>query len=240
MKKLMLSVLTVGVLAGCGGGGGGDSSSSDNTENTTTYQQDGIYLNDTDLAVMVVDSEEAQHGVIVGDYTANAIYIVDSLSSQENTINTTGLTYVDTGTGIYDPTIETTITFNESGADINGTVNGATLMYSFDRTEDSEALDQITGTHTNPDDGQEWTINADGSFVIHAAPSIGCIISGTMVLVKDYYYRADNIKAENCIDSSLDGTNYTGIVATVTQNGSSYLVGAMSNGSSALWSATPY
>lgn len=243
MNKLILSALTIGILTGCGGGGGGDSSPADNsaTESPTVYKQDGLYLNDSDLTLMVVDSDESQHGVIVGDYDGvnSSIYIVDSITSSENTIKTTGLTYVKNGYAAYDPSIETTVNFSETGADVSGTINGSTLLYSFDRTADSETLDNITGTHTNPEDGQEWNINADGSFTIYSSAAIGCTVTGNMEMVKGYYYRADNVTLSGCTDPQLNNNNYTGVITTVNQNGTTYLLGVLSNGIAVIWGSTP-
>lgn len=230
MKKTF-TVLAIGaVLTGCNGGGGGDSAASSQTIHT----KDGIYLNDTDLVVMLVDTDLTDNAMLVGDYVNDAIYFNDTHTLSGNSMTNKGLAYVSASTYAYDADIETTVTFSSTGATISGVVDNTNLVYSFDRTADSAQIADITGTHTNPDDGSTWTINSDSTFTINGV----CTINGTLTRVKGYY-SAENVVASGCSDSNLNGTDYKARVITVEQSGTTYILGAMANDTGILWGSTP-
>ncbi|MGD8172628.1 hypothetical protein ACQEXU_13270 [Vibrio sp. TRT 21S02] len=231
MKKT-LAVLAIGAaLTGCGGGGGDDAS---NSTQSSTYTKDGIYLNDTDLVVMLVDTDLADTAMLVGDYVDNSLYFNDTHTVNDNTMTTKGLAYVSSSAYAYDADLETTVTFTSTGATISGVVDNTNLVYSFERTGDSAQIADITGTHTNPDDGSTWIINSDSTFTINGI----CTINGTLNRVKGYY-AAENVVASGCSDSNLNGSDYKARVITVEQSGTTYILGAMANDTGILWGSTP-
>ncbi|WP_198106479.1 hypothetical protein [Vibrio navarrensis] len=71
MKKALLALATSAALVGCGGGGSGSGASSQDT----TYKKDGIYVNNTDLVVMLVDSDLPLGSVLIGDYVNNEFLV---------------------------------------------------------------------------------------------------------------------------------------------------------------------
>ncbi|TCT60157.1 hypothetical protein [Vibrio crassostreae] len=233
MNKFSVLILTIlFTVAGCGGGGGGGESSS---TTPTKYLQDGIYLNDTDLVVMLVDTEQADGALLVGDYVDNSVYFNDTHTVvNTNTLKTTGLTYVSNTNYAYDSNVEITTTFTEQGANLSAVVDNQNLSYSFDKTSPSEELSSFVGTHTNPDDGSVWTINNDGTFTVNGV----CIITGTLSRVKDYFM-ASNVNAANCSDAAMNASDYEARLLTVNQNGTTYVLSAMANGSNILWGSVP-
>lgn len=230
MKKTFATLAIVAAMSGCGGSGGGDSS----TPSQTTYTKDGIYLNDTDLVVMLIDTDLSDSAMLIGDYVNDEIYFNNTHTISGNTMTNKGLAYVSSSTYAYDTDIDTTVTFTSSGASITGVVDNTNLVYSFDRIDDSAEIADITGTHTNPDDGSTWTINSDSTFTINGI----CTINGTLTRVKGYY-SAENVVASGCSDPSLDATDYSARIITVEQSGTTYILGAMANGDAILWGSTP-
>lgn len=228
----MFAVLTIGaVLTGCGGGsGGGDSAA----PAATTHTKDGIYLNSTDLAIMLIDTDLSDSAMLVGDYLNDELYFNNTHTLSGNTMTNTGLAYVSSSTYAYDSSLETKVTFESDSATVSGVVDGTNLMYSFERTGNSAQIADITGTHTNPDDGSTWTINSDNTFVINGL----CTITGTLTRVKGYY-SAENVVATGCLDTSFNGTDYNARVLTVEQSGTTYILGAMNNDTAILWGSTP-
>lgn len=229
MNKFSVLMLTIlFTVAGCGGG---ESSST----TPTKYLQDGIYLNDTDLVVMLVDTGQADGALLVGDYVDNSMYFNDTHTVvNTNTLKTTGLTYVSNAYYTYDSNIEVTTTFTEQGANLSAVVNNQNLSYSFDKTAPSEELSSFVGTHTNPDDGSVWTINNNGTFTVNGV----CIITGTLRRVKDYFM-ASNVNAANCSDAAMNASDYEARLLTVNKNGTTYVLSAMANGSNILWGSVP-
>ncbi|WP_367989826.1 hypothetical protein AB2S62_21695 [Vibrio sp. NTOU-M3] len=228
MKKIILSAISLVVLAGCGGGDGGESAPS-------SYQKDGLYFNEASLAVMLIDTELSQNSMLVGDYSTNSFYFNDTHTTQGNTITTTGLSYVDNAVYAYDSQLNTTITISESGADISAVVNGQNMMYSFDRTSSSLPVTEFVGTHTNPNDGSTWTINSDGSFSVNGI----CTISGVLTR-KDEYYTASNVEASGCANPAFNGTDYYARLVTVKHQDHHHLMAAMSNTNNFIWGSAPF
>lgn len=230
MKKTFAMLAIAAAMTGCGGGGGGDSTA----ETQTTYTKDGIYLNDTDLVVMLIDTDLTDSAMLIGDYVNSDIYFNGTHTISGNTMTTTGLAYVSSNTFAYDENLETSVSFTSSGATVSTVIDNTNLLYSFDRVDDSEPVANITGTHTNPDDGSTWTINSDNTFTINGI----CTISGTLTRVKGYF-SAENVQATGCSDPSFDANDYSARVITVEQGGTTYILGAMANDNAILWGSTP-
>lgn len=230
MNKLYtLIVIVLFTVIGCGGGEESGNATS------TKYLQDGIYLNDTDLVVMLVDTEQTNGALLVGDYVDNSMYFNDTHTIvNTNTLKTTGLTYVSNTNYAYDSSIEITTTFTEQGANLSTVVNNQNLSYSFEKTPPSEDLSSFVGTHSNPDDGSVWTVNNDGTFTVNGV----CIITGTISRVKDYF-AASNVNAANCADAAMNASDYKARLLTVRYDGATYILSAMANGSNILWGSVP-
>ena len=199
-----------------------------------TFEKDGIYLNDTDFVVMLVD-EDMPEGILVGDYSGDGIYVPDSHTSLGNTMTTTGLSYVSSDGWEYDDSIKIDVQFDEYSADLSATVDNLPLLYSFDRTGDSLDLTDIAGTHTDPDDGSTWFVDTSGNFTINGT----CTVTATFSKVKGYYYKAENVVASGCSDPDFNAADYTAVLLTVNQSGIDYILAAMSNDNGILWGSTP-
>lgn len=234
MNKSLVLLAVAAALSGCNGGGGGSSESSSSGSTPGTYEKDGIYLNNTDLVVMLIDTEQQDSAMVVGDYVNNDFYANDTHTVNGNTMTNKGLTYASNYSYLYNSTIQTTVTFSSGGATVSGVVNNQNMMYSFERTGASAALSEITGTHTNPDDGSTWTINSDGSFIVNGV----CTFSGSLSRVKDYYL-AKNVSATGCDSTAYNATDYEARVITVNHAGTIYILGIMANDKAVLWGSTP-
>ncbi|MCW4446814.1 hypothetical protein OHV10_21475 [Vibrio splendidus] len=233
MKSKLLGALVVSAaLVGCGGGSGGGSSST--STQPAGFESNGIYANDADLVVMIVDDTRAKNNVIVGDFAGDAVYFTHSAESSQDKMVTTGLTYADTNNYLVDSTLEMTSTFSGDTATITGTVNNQNVIYSLDKTASTKALSDIAGTHTNADDGSVWTIGTDGAFSLTGAV---CQISGTLVRNGEYF-DLTNAQAVSCIDDDLNGS-YSGVLVTASHNGQSYMGGLMGNDDALLWGSVP-
>ncbi|MCF8779944.1 hypothetical protein LZU85_14150 [Vibrio sp. IRLE0018] len=231
MKKTLLALATTALLMGCGGGSSSDASPQGTTDKqATTYQKDGIYINDTDLVVMLVDSDMPLASVIIGDYVNNEILINDTHTINGNTMTTKGLNVVSDTINFYSQDVEATLTFNETGVTANTVLEGTNLIYSFDRTGDSLSLTDLAGYHHNPDDGSNWIFAVDGTFTVNGS----CIFSGTLTRV-DGYYSATNVTAANCADPIFNGVDYEARLVTVKQDGKFHILAVMANEENVLW-----
>ncbi len=231
MRNVITAVLLSLFISACHSGSGSGSGKNNNTDN---HVEDGIYANDTDLAVMLVDTELAEAALVVGDYTGESIYFTGAYSINDNILKTKGLRYASASTQFHDTDIEITTEFSQQGATLTTTINSENVVYSFDKAPASASLSDIVGIHANIDKySTVWTINPDGSFTV-----IGmCNMSGTMVRVKDYFLAKD-VKATSCAATSLDG-NYEARILTVNWSGKLYILGAMVNTNGIVWWSAP-
>ncbi|EGQ9634887.1 hypothetical protein QTU67_001675 [Vibrio cholerae] len=257
MKRTFATLATLAILSGCNGEGGngrlsqiyqeqqqngtgvgiggvGGVGGGTQTAPNTIYKKDGIYVNEQDLVVMLVDTDLYWKSVVVGDYTNSAIYVGDFGTVNKNTMQTRGLYYVDLNTYYYEPTTKINYTFTATGANASSVINGQNFAYSFKRAPDSKPLAEIVGTHTNPDDGSTWTINADGSFIVNGE----CTLSGKFIRV-DGYYTAKNTSASGCNDATFNDTNYEARMVTAIHKGTTYLLGVAMNHNKMLWGSAP-
>lgn len=231
-KGLIVGLLASVSLIGCGGGDS-DAASTPTPMKSKEFLGDGIYVNSTDLAVMIVDSSRATNNLVVGDFANNGVYFVDSATTTENQMKTKGVTYADTSSFLKDSNQIMTADFSGNSVALTAAFNSRNLAYSMDKTSDSLQLSLITGTHTNPDDGSVWTIKADGSFTVNGI----CTITGTLER-NGMYFNVKNATAVSCAQSSMNGT-YNGVFITVTHGGTEYVAGLLGNDTSLLWGSAP-
>ena len=229
MKKSLVAMVLLSTLVGCNSDG--DDSAPDFQQ---SYIKDGIYINSTDLVVMLVDTDLRQHSVVVGDYFDDALYFNDTHTISGNTMINTGLSYVSSYEYAYDSTLKTEISFSEDGATISGVIDNQNWVYSFNRTSESAPLSELTGTHTNPSDGSTWTVYGDGSFIVNGV----CTLSGQLSRVKGYF-SANNVIATGCSDDTLNGSDYEARVLTVEYSGTTYALGALANENAIIWGSVP-
>ncbi|UTV27493.1 hypothetical protein [Photobacterium atrarenae] len=225
-KHIVLGLLASASLVGCGG------SSDSGSSKSGSFVGDGIYLNSSDFAVMIVDSTRTENPLAVGDFANDSVYFVDSATTTGNTMVTKGITVSDSTVTVSLSEQEMTATFTDSQVTLTAVIDDANLIYSMDKTAASLPLAQIVGTHTNPDDGSTWTINADGSFTVNGI----CTISGTLQRNGDYFNV--NATATACASSSFNGA-YTGAFLTVKYNGTDYIAGLLGNETSLMWGHAP-
>ncbi len=227
--RFVLAGLVASALVGCGGGGGGSTPAPvDNS-----FKGDGLYVNSSDLSLMVLDSKRKSNNLIVGDFANSSVYFVDSATSQKDTMKTKGVSMANSSSYQKLANQELTATVKSNAVTLTGTVADTNLIYSMDKTSDSLPLSQIVGTHTNPTDGSTWTINADGSFNVNGI----CTISGKLVR-NGAYYNVTGAKAVSCSATALNGL-YNGVLVTVEHKGANYIAGLLGNDSGILWGHAP-
>ncbi|PSW06260.1 hypothetical protein [Photobacterium lipolyticum] len=227
MKKLVVVAISTALLAACGGG----SSSSTPTPRpgpSPTIQPNGIYKSAD--AVMVIDTAIA-NGVLAADSTNN-LYSFDSATVNNETLALKGVRLWSDGLFVHDPEQAVSITFDGNTASAMAVIDGTSFVHSFTKQPDSLALNQITGTHTNADDGSTWAIDSEGNIAINGM----CTFSGTLTK-NNHYYRA-SVTATACTPSSYDG-NYNGAAFTVSDGGTIQLVGALYNDTNMIWGTVP-
>jgi len=227
-KGLMVGLIVSASLVGCGGGGGGSAQSS-----VSSFSGNGIYVNTTDLAVMVVDTSRSANNLVVGDFANNSVYFTDSSTTTENQMKTKGVTFADNATFIKSSNQDMTANFTGDSVSLTAVFNGSNLAYSMDKTSDSLQISEIIGTHTNTNDGSAWIINADGSFTVNGI----CTITGTLER-NGAYFNVNNANAVSCAQSSMNGT-YSGVFLTVKHGGIDYVAGLLGNDTSLLWGSAP-
>lgn len=230
-KMTVTSILVSVALVGCGGGGGG--SGSDVTAKTgDSFTGNGIYVNSFDLSLMVVDSTRSQNPLAVGDFANDTVYFVDSATTTADQMETKGITVADTTAIVSDSNQTMTATFDDSQVTLTAVIDNTNLIYSMDKAAASLPLAEVVGTHTNPDDGSAWTINADGSFTVNGV----CTLAGTLERNGDYYNVEANATA--CPSASMNGA-YNGIFLTVNHDGTDYIAGLLGNDTSLIWGSAP-
>ncbi|MEZ8292012.1 hypothetical protein [Vibrio sp. 10N.237.312.B06] len=227
-KGFILGVFASVVLVGCGGG-----SSAAPSAAVKTFSGNGLYVNPTDLTVMLVDSKRSKNNLIVGDFANNSVYFVDSATTTETSMTTRGLSFTSNNVFVKERIQLMHAKFTNNIATLTAVVSGSNLVYSMNKTTDSLALAQITGTHTNTTDGSTWTINADGSYVVNGV----CTITGKLVR-NGSYFNADNASAVSCSQSALNGS-YNGVFLTVKHNGKDYIAGVLGNDTGILYGNAP-
>ncbi|MDO6707009.1 hypothetical protein [Photobacterium sp. 1_MG-2023] len=234
-KYIAASILSTMVLTACGGGESGDDVSVSGESKSSSFKYDGIYVHQTDLALIVVDSQRKDTNIVAGDFLNDAVLLVDSATTVGNTMNTTGLTISSNGAGIdYDPNVKMTATFDGTSVNLRSTLVGEGLNYTMQKAEDSLSLSAIVGTHTNPDDGSTWTINADGSFTVNGI----CTISGNIAR-NNSYFAVTAAEAVQCTDPDFNGTYDDGVLLTVPHDGNTYVAGVIGRSSSFVWGYAP-
>ncbi|UUM32560.1 hypothetical protein [Vibrio japonicus] len=242
MKYTLFSLVIAATIAGCGGGdsGGSSSNSTDGgtggSSSTSGHGLDGIYLNSTDLAILLIDTDLPTQSVFFSSFesSSSSVLINDTHSISGNTITTKGATLSFSGTYSHDANLETKIDVTDDGATMRGVINNTNFIFSFERTQGSAPLADIVGIYTNPDDASVWTINSDSTFTVVGT----CLVSGTLKQVK-HYYTADNVETSNCIADSLNATDYKAHIVTVEQFGIKYLLAVLTNDSVVMWGSTP-
>ncbi|MCW8327626.1 hypothetical protein MD588_02255 [Photobacterium sp. SDRW27] len=241
MKRFSIvgSILLVLLTSGCGSEDNGSSSSSSSVDfissssSRESFIGNGIY-NDEGLSFMLVDSTRANNNVLLADLDNGDFYVVDnSVTTTDTQMITQGLTYSENDNIFRDENFVATANFTSDSVTITAQSENENFVYSMDRTEDSLPLEQIVGTHTNPDDGSTWEINEDGSFVLNG----GCSISGN-IKRQGAYYNIERASAVSCANSAENGSYY-GALVTLNIADNYYLFGIFANQTSLLVTSFP-
>lgn len=201
----------------------------------TVYNSDGFFISDHALLWMLVDTKRDNEGVIVGLFHWDTFYFTDSHSwENQQSLTTQGLTYETDWQGArlfdYGSHYVSTITFFDDFKGVS--ISGRTRYYAFGETFTNRTpalidMSEVTGTHTNSDDGQTWLLQEDGYFIINGE----CTISGTATK-SDFYY-VSNVSATNCSDQAKNG-RYNGVVVAFNYKGKRHLNGLFKNSSAIL------
>lgn len=231
-KELIVSTFCTSLLLGCGH----ESSEVEDyfppdVPDPELFVGNGVYLNEQDFVVMVVDSERDTHPIVVGDFASNGVLLTHTGEFDNKIAKTKGITLAsDAGGYLVDNTIEFTGEVSDNGMYIYGDVYDQMIAYSFTKTSNSMNLASLVGTHTNPTDGTTWRIAIDGSFEINGT----CIVNGTLKYNR-YYFDVLQAEASNCADDSFNGS-YEGMMATISYQSDIYLSGIIFKDTGVMWS----
>ncbi|PSW07532.1 hypothetical protein [Photobacterium lipolyticum] len=220
-------ILLVLLTSGCNSDSESSSSASGPSSSSESFIGNGIYKGDGN-DFMLVDSTRANNNVFLADLDSGEFYVVDNSTATETQMITRGLTYSDNGNISRVEDFVATANFTPDTVTITAQLEDQNFIYSMDRAEDSLPLEQIVGTHTNPDDGSTWEINEDGSFVINGS----CIISGN-IKRQGAYYNINSASAVSCNNSAENGSYY-GALITLNIADNYYLFGIFANQASLL------
>ncbi|CAK1933112.1 exported hypothetical protein [Vibrio crassostreae] len=248
-KKISInSLLWVILLSACSESASTTSTDStgseDNAENVlplpepVTYSSDGFFLSDHALLWMLVDTKRDKEGIIIGLFRWDSFYVTDSHSwENEQSLTTQGLTYETTdwqGSRLFDygSNLMSNITFFDDFKEVSITARTQYYVFNESFTNKTPALielSEVTGTHTNSDDGSTWYLQEDGYFIFNGE----CTISG-IASKSDFYYNVVNVEATSCSDLTKNGADYNGIVVAFNYKGKRYLNGLFKNSSAIL------
>lgn len=217
-------------LAGCGGGGGDDEGSKPIGGSGAKY--DGIYVEPNYLGMMLVDTGRKSQPVIIADFSTSVVMVADTAKLSNKKLTTTGLTLADGSSGslVYSPAMQSNITFGNNSA--KASIDLAGEVYSFDLTKapDSLAVEAVSGSHLNYNDGAEWIINEDGTFTVNGT----CTVSGTFER-KDEYFNVTEATAVSCGSDGFEGKYTYGVIVTLSNQGSDYVAGVIGRKGNLLW-----
>ncbi|MGR2821170.1 hypothetical protein ABMX69_06905 [Vibrio vulnificus] len=224
MKKSVLVLGLAFALVGCGGSGGGNSAPVTKPEVLT-----GLYANQQDRVLMLVDTARQTDNIIVGDFLSNAVMVAHSIKQSGNVIDIKGLTYVDVNTIITDSTVEAKAQFDNGGVQVSGTLNAQILAYNFEKVEDTKSLIELSGSYTNHADGYVWTIDGAGNLTING----DCLMSGALKR-NGVYFDLENVTVSNCKIGAMNGV-YKGVLVSAKHGGVDYIAGVVTNDNYTIW-----
>lgn len=236
MKKLLILGLSM-AMVGCGGGGGSDSPKTQDKPTTSTESGstgntfNGLFQ--AEEAVLLVDLDHAEK--IIAINSDGTLFNFDSAYTFANELRLTGarITFVD-GTEEYYKDQVVSVHFDGSTANAMTTINGQKFTHSFTRQADIPALSAFEGTHTNPDNGSTWAIDAAGNIEVNGA----CSISAKPSESRGYYHKV-TATAVSCLDPDFNGS-YEGFVFSVNYKGQKVLGGMVYNNSGlSMWDYVP-
>lgn len=239
MNKFLIAVLSSAVLVGCGGSGGGSDTVTpevivvdavDTVEDAISV--DGLFLNSTGTASLIVDTKNGFVNVLESD-TTEILYDIDLVShSSSNVVNLTGVTAVTSDDVISAPVETATLTYSADGKSVtfdysyesvrDDVTYQEVVTETFSKQSDSLSIAQIAGSSMSTlAPGIEWIIGGDGSVSVNAF----CTLSGSLSPVKFYYVL--NLTATGCSSdySEFENATLTGRAYTAEYQDKSYFIG---------------
>lgn len=231
MNKFLIAVLSSAVLVGCGGSGG----SNDPiviVDPIEPISVDGLFLNSTGTASLIVDTETGFVNVLESD-SGEVLYDINAVSrSSDNVLDLTGVTAITPDEWLSAPDETATLTYSDDGESVTfeydydymvGDVAYiGTLTETFTKQEDSLSIAQIAGSSMSTIAPEvEWIVSEDGSVSINGF----CTFSGSLSPVKFYY--SLNLTATGCSAeySAYENATLTGRAYTAEYQEQSYLIG---------------
>jgi hypothetical protein len=249
IRNALLVLLAGLVLHGCGG----SSSTPANANPTGYYSNNGTALvkqsdDTTDLSITDLQAMVSGNRIIMMSATNNLVYDGTITSINQSSYTATFTIYTN-GQNPISATASGTIT---QGSSITGTLTGAgagngtfNVIYALSNN-DPAAITRIAK------EGIVW-VGDNGSLRLHAyevsnigvllavatSGSVsafnGCEMSGTFVPITEVNVYAISVTVNNCTDSTVNGTDYTGLAATHSDvDPDNIMVFSASNGSFSL------
>jgi hypothetical protein len=249
-RSTLLALLASLALHGCGGGG---DSTPANANPTGYYSNNGTALvkqsdDTTDLSITDLQAMVSGNRIIMMSANNNLVYD-GTITSINQSSYTATFTIYSSGQNPISATATGTIT---QGSSITGTLTGAgagngtfTVIYALSNN-DPAAITRIAKG------GIEW-LGDNGSIRFHTyevsnigvllavgtSGSVstfnGCEMSGTFVPVTEANVYTISVTVANCTDSTVNGTDYTGLAATRSDvDPDDFMVFSVSNGSFSL------
>lgn len=220
MNKFLIAILSSIVLWGCGGSGDNSDTPIDETPITEVLKVDGLFINSSKTASLLVDIENGNVDVFVSG-TGEALYDINTVSyTNGNVVNLTGVITITANTFNKDPDAKATLTYSADAEiaifeytynySIDNVNYQGTITETFNKQPDSLPVSQFSGSNMSAiAPSTEWIINDDSSISVNAV----CTFSGSLNPVKFYYML--NLTATGCAPSHA-------VLENVTLNGIAY------------------
>jgi hypothetical protein len=246
IRNALLVLLAGLVLHGCGG----SSSTPANANPTGYYSNDGTALvkqsdDTTDLSITDMQAMVSGNRIIMMSAANNLVYDGTITSINQSSYTATFTIYTN-GQNPISATASGTIT---QGSSITGTLTGTgagngtfSVIYALSNN-DPAAITRIategTGTgwggSTAPLSGHAYTVLNTGALAVEHNSVSGtfnnCEMNGTFVPVAGTNVYVISVMVTNCTDSTINGTDYTGLAATRSRvNTDDLMIFSVSNG----------
>jgi hypothetical protein len=195
IARLMIGMLSVGLVVACGGGGGGGLAAQD-------AKPGGLWQGSVTVAGATQDifgliSETRQFQFFQADgvqYFGTLSVTGTKVTASFTGVPSAGTTFTDgsvQGTGTLTGTVQdrTTITFTAAFTTANNTMTNASVTIQYDHSYDADsALATVAGNYTatvNPG-ADALSISAAG-VLFYQEPTTGCTANGTVTLIDAAY-----------------------------------------------------
>ncbi len=251
IRSTLLALLASVALYGCGG----SSSTPANANPTGYYSNNGTALvkqtdDTTDLSITDLQAMVSGNRIIMMSAANNLVYD-GTITSINQSSYTATFTIYSSGQNPISATATGTIT---QGSSITGTLTGAgagngtfTVIYALSNNDPATIARIATegtvnfwyGANGSIDSHIYGVLNTGGLSVGTAGGPVatfnGCYMSGDFVPVDGANVYTISVTVTHCIDTNINGTDYTGLAATRSEvNLNNRMIFSISNGSYSL------